>query len=340
MITLLIATAFSIKFPGGSPSEFAAALANSTNQNVVLAQGEAMTVSALNFTDLTLNQMSQALRTQTNHFMLPGTEMVFSDQLLSSELLTGSGFRDIPGFTSGNAFEHIQYDRTNKSALLTIKFAPLPSSVVVNRKITFRTDKDEALQLKSLEGQLSKPIRFHWIYAEQPIFVQTANMDEVDFLTNISKALGARFNPAAKTYSFDLDANSIRSRAASTLTRLNTNKDPNSTDSQDYKFRIGCLNSLTTAQISEALATPTSLTRVAINRNSQLANLATARIRELEKIQKTYGPNGRASKKAIGLLDRIDPDRPSYIVMDSKFYVMMEIAVKATANSPASVVVL
>lgn len=340
MLTLLIATAYSIHFSGGTPNAFANALFESTKQNVVLVQGESALVGKLDYTNVTLNQMSQALRTQINHFLLPGTEMVFSDQLLSSKLLTGSGFRDIPGFASGYAFEHIQYDRTNKDALLTVRFTPLPPSAVVNGKITFRTEKDEALQLKSLEGQLSKPIRFHWIYAEQPIFVQASNMDEVDFLTNVSKALGARFNPAAKTYNFDIDPNSIRTRAASTLARLNANKDPNSTDSQDYKFRIGCLNSLTAAQISEALATPTSLARVAINRSSQLTNLATARIRELEKIQKTYGPNGRASKKAIGLLDRIDPDRPSYIVMDSKFYVMMEIAVKATANSPASVVVL
>lgn len=340
MITLLLASAFSIQFDGGTPNEFAAGLFKATQQNVVVVQGEAMTVSPLKFTHLTLNQMSQALRTQTGHFMLPGTEMVFSDQLLASKLLTGSGFRNAMGFTPIGSFEHIQYDRTDKSRIFPIQFIPLPSSAISNGQITFQTKNDEALRLKGLEGKLSKPVQFHWIYAEQPIFVQTANMAEVDFLTNISKALGARFNPAAKTYHFNLDPNLIRQRASASLARLNLNKDLNSKDNQEYRFRINCLNSLTPAQISEALATPNSVARIAINRNAQLTSIVTERIKQFEKIQKTYGPNGRASKKAIGLMEQIDPDRPSYIVVDAKFYVMMEIAVKATANSPASKVVL
>lgn len=340
MITLLIATAYTVHFSGGTPNQFTEVLSKDIKENVVLVQGEPRVVSKLDFTDLTLNQMSQAIRSQTNHFMQPGTEMVFSDQLLPSKLLTGTGFKNIPGFKSGNSFEHIQYDRTKKETKVPFTFVPLPSPANVDGKITFATEKENALQLTSLDGRLSKPLRCHWIYAEQPIFVQAKEMGEVAFLTDIAKGLGARFNPAAKNYSFDLDPNVIRSRAISSLARMNVGQDPESEDSQGFKFRIGCLNALTTNQISEVLATPSSLLRAVVNRSPKLTNLVTQRIKQLEKIQKTYGPNTRASKNAIGLMEKIDPDRPSYIVMDSKFYVMMEIAVKSSTGESGTVVLL
>jgi len=78
--------------------------------------------------------------------------------------------------------------------------------------------------------------------------------------------------------------------------------------------------------------------RVQLRPGSPLANLAVGRIRDLEKLQKTYADGTRASKAAVGLLDRVDSNRSAFLIMDAKFYTRLEVPVLDQNGRPAGVV--
>jgi|GEM_PF-3452489 len=342
MITFLLASAFAVNFPGGTPNAFAEALAGGTQQNVVLSQGESQAVPKVAFENADLTEMARAIRSQTDHAILPGSDLVLSDQMLAKSLVTGGGFlRDpsqkrVPGEPVVN-FESIQLARRSKIARAPANFIALPAEAIANGLVTYKTEKADALQLQTLDGPFSKPVKFHWIYAETPIFVQVKGLPELDFMKWVAKATGARLVSSGKDYDFTLDPVVVRNRAVATLNRLSI--DSGDQDEQKtYKFRIACLGSLTPGEVSEALTTPYAQVRVQLRPGSPLANLAVGRIRDLEKLQKTYADGTRASKAAVGLLDRVDSNRSAFLIMDAKFYTRLEVPVLDQNGRPAGVV--
>lgn len=317
MILVYVATVFALKFPGGTPNEFVGALAQSTRQNVVMSQGTPQPVSKVAFQDATLTEMARALRAQAGHAIMPGSEMVLSDQLLPYERVTGGGFQNAPGNHVRVSFEGIQNFKGYEKA--KVDFVDFTA----NKTNTFKTEKDQALQLQRIRSS-DRKISVHWFYAEAPLYVDVKDLPELDLYQWIAKAEGAKLAITEKAYDFQLDPDQVRNRAIATLTKLmSASKDEY--DQGGYRFRIACLKLLTQSQIKEALATPYSSIKIELRDGTPFANLAVARIREMEKRQSTYGPNTRASQAAVGLLPRIDTDRPAYLFMDAKFYTRMEV---------------
>jgi len=267
--------------------------------------------------------------------------MILSDQVLARRLLVGAGFRPGPGALTSSKlainFEGIQFAPHSKEPPQPVEYVGLPASAVANGLVTYTTQKTDALFLQGMAGVFSKPLKFHWIYDETPLYVQVKGMAELDFLKWVAKAMGARLNWLGKEYDFQLDTTAVRLRAAATLSgyaKATTSSD----DRRAFEFRIACLNALTPGQFAELVETPTSTLRLPLRPGSSLATLAVARIRDMEKLQKTYGPNSRASKAAIGLLDRVDTDRSAYLMMDAKFYTRLEVPVLDSNGQPAGVV--
>ena len=338
MTSLLIAAAFAVQFPGGTPNAFTAALAEGTKQNVLLTQGDAVNVAKTSFETDDLTEMARAIRNQTAHAIMPGVDLILSDQLLPKKRVTGGGFlRDPKNSRPIVNFEHIQRPARSPEAV-SVKLVELTSKAVVNGTVTFKTEDTEAVELQALGEVFSKPVQYHWIYSDQPIFLSIKNMPERDFMKWIAKAMGARLISTGKVYDFSLDPTLVRQRAIATLNKLSAQASDDSEDRNLYKFRIACLNALTTGQISEALATPWSTVRVQLHPGTSLTAQAVNRVREMEKVQLTYGPNTRASKAAIGLLQRVDPNRPAYLIVDAKFYTRLEIPVLDQKGNPAGVV--
>ncbi|MBC8064926.1 MAG: hypothetical protein H7Y17_08860, partial [Chlorobia bacterium] len=229
----------------------------------------------------------------------------------------------------------------SSEAMLSVSPSGLPPSALVAGKVTFKTEKANALQVPLLSGSFSKPIVVHWIYQETPVFVNVKDLSELGFLTWVAKAVGARLNPAGKTFNFDLDPIEIRKRAVATIQALPTSrprKDDDAIVKNGQTFRIACLNALTAGQLTEALATAGASIRLELGPRSPLTNLALQRVRDLEQYQRNMPADSPAPRTAIGLLQRVDRSRMAALIVDSRFGIRLEVPVVDENGRSAGVV--
>lgn len=351
MITLLAATLLAVQFPGGAPNEFVGALAKGANRSVVLALSAAHTIPKADFEIDDFDLMARSIRKQTQLAILPGIDLVLSDQLLPKRLVTEVVYRG-GGQSESDQLEiesKIAEIRASKlptsptaSSDLPINFVDLPASSVQNGTITFVTEKSDALQVQKLNGPLSKPVKSHWIYQEIPIYVQVKDMPELDLMKWSAKALGARLIATANEYNFELDPIEVRKRAIAAIVanaRPTVGRKEDIAIVQDRQnFRIACLNALTPAQLTEALATPDASTRIELSPRGTLTNLALNQVRALQKYQESIPPGTAGPKSAIGLLQRVDPNRKAYLIVERGFTVTIEVPVLDKDGNPAGVV--
>jgi hypothetical protein len=179
MTTILLALA-AVKFAGGTPNDFAAALSEATGQNVVMSQGDGKTLPKAEFETTDISEMARAIRSQLQHVILPGNDLVLSDQMLARRLVTGAVLRS--GSAEAGVREQLELSyqvlRDNErlssrfsppaANALTVTFVGLPAGSLKDGKLSAKTEKANAIQLDSLNGSLSKPVVVHWIYQEVP----------------------------------------------------------------------------------------------------------------------------------------------------------------------------
>jgi len=120
MITLLAATLLAVQFPGGAPNEFVGALAKGANRSVVLALSAAHTIPKADFEIDDFDLMARSIRKQTQLAILPGIDLVLSDQLLPKRLVTEVVYR------GGGQSESDQLEIESKIA--EIRASKLPTS--------------------------------------------------------------------------------------------------------------------------------------------------------------------------------------------------------------------
>jgi hypothetical protein len=350
MTTILLAMA-AVKFSGGTPNDFAAALAEATGQNVVISQGEGKTLPKAEFETTDMNEMARAIRSQIKHVILPGNELVLSDQMLARRLVTGAILRGGSGEAREGLELSYQVLRENEQLSsrpgstpensLAISFVGLPPGSVKEGKFTAKTEKANALQIELLNGSFSKPLAAHWIYQEVPVYLQVKDMPEAELLKWIAKAVGARLLNTAKEFKFDLDPVEIRKRALAAIqaepARLGSRNDAQILE-KNKAFRVSVINSLTPAQITEMLATAGSTSRIELSPRSPLTRIALQRVRDLEQYQQGLAADMPGPRTAVGLLRRVDSSRPALLIVDSKFTARMEIPVLDQNGRPAGVV--
>jgi len=330
MTTLLIAAIAVIKFDGGTPSEFATVLADNLKQNVVVSLGQPRIIEKASFETTDADVMSREIRSQTKLVMQPGSELVFSDDLLDRDRVRSSQQLLRRARSEAEAQFEVVAPPPPSAQRMDVSFVGLPAKAVADGKVTVKTEKSEGLQIKMLEAGLGKPVEVHWIYEQTPVFANVKDMPVLEFTKWVARAIGAKAVAGEKSYRFELDAQEIRKRAVATIRAepiptLQTGQ-PNEAE-QARTFRISCINALTTKQVSDALASPGSSVVIVMTPQSQLARSAIQRIRQVEQTQLGYGPTDRRPRNAIGLLQRIDNSRPATLVIDAQFGVTMEIPV-------------
>lgn len=352
MTTILLAIA-AVKFAGGTPNDFVTALADATGQNIVMSQGEGKNLTKAEFETSDISEMAKAIRSQLQHVILPGNDLILSDQMLARRLITGGQTRSFSGAGEREQMEAaIQAMREQEerqsgrvinrpsNAFAPTFVSPPPGSVAAG-KVTFKTEKANAVHLESLTGSFSKPIVAHWIYSETPIYVNVKDMAELDFLKWAAKATGARLVNTPKEFHFELDAVEIKKRAIAAIQgdpgRLGRRDDPAQAEKQKA-FRISVINGLTPAQLGEALAANGSTTRIELNNRSPLTRVAINRIRDMEQYQRNQPADGPGDRNAVGLLQRVDSSRPAVLMVDSRLNARMEIPVLGPNGQPAGVV--
>jgi hypothetical protein len=339
MTTLLLAAMAIIKFDGGVPNDFAATLADNLKQNVVISLGEPRMIEKATFDAAELDVMSREIRTQTKLVMLPGSELVFSDQLLSRELVQDSMQMRRRGGEAPQFEVAVQPEIAIKR--IEVGMIGLPAKAVSDGKVSFKTEKSEGLQLRMLAGGLGKPVEVHWIYERTPVFANVKDLPILDFAKWAARAVGAKFVSSEKSYNFELDAQEVRKRAVATIKMQPVGpagSEQAKEAEQARNFRLACINALTTKQVAEALATQGSSARILLSSRGPITGLAIQRIRQLEQMQLNYSQEIRAPRNAVGLLQRIDNSRPAILTVSAQFDVRMEIPVLDQNGRSAGIV--
>jgi len=338
MFTLLAATALAVtKFPGGTANDFAASLAQASQQNVAVIQGMKATVKPCEFDPSDLNELARAIRNQTQLAILPGPDLLISDGKIDPSLVTES--------EGGSSQEGV----------------PFPAAALDAGKVTFKTEKTDLLAINSFASTFGKPVNVHWIYKDVNLAVQVKNMPQTDFLKWVAKAVGGRLVETTKDYTIALDPIEIRRRAVNTILAQKLDQsDPNTFAMLQKKqsFRAAALNSLNATQLLQALATPGGETRVVLSANNPLTRTAStyvqnlAQYQQMAQVQNAQADQGTLQQgrrrmrmnrnggdgSAVGVLQRVDPSRASYLIVNSHFDVSFEIAVLDNRGRSAGVV--
>jgi len=226
---------------------------------------------------------------------------------------------------------------TTKELPLSLSQVGLSATAVKDGKVTFKTEQAQRLELTSLNGALSKPVKMHWIYDEAILCVHVQDMPELDFLKFAAKSIGSVLVSTAKEYTFALDPIEIRKRAIATMQKYNPT-DGNAVAQKSLQFRIACLNGLTNAQITEALKSDGAEVRVDLGQRSPLASLALQRIHDLEQYEANLPADSSAPRRATGLLQRIDRSRSAYLIVNSHFQSEIEIPIVDANGRPNGIV--
>lgn len=353
MTTLLLATLYAVKFGGGTPNDFVTALADATQQSVVMTQGDAKYLPVAEFETTDVDTMARAIRAQMKHMILPGTDLVIGDQLVAKQMVSAGrqirlGFSEELVVMEGRRQVEQEVSRrvpavkAPTEALLSVNRIGMPATALKEGKITFKTEKADALQLPMLSGVLSKPVKVHWIYSEAPVFVNVKDLPEFEFLKWTAKAVGARLTSGAKEYSFDLDPVEIRKRAVLTIQAepLPQQRDRGNSNSQVQarNFRVSVINALTPAQISAALADTGSSTRIELTSRSPLTRLAVQRVQQIDAERQNQPRQGPPGQSQPGIMQRVDSSRMAVLTVDSRFGIQMEIPILDQNGRPGGVV--
>ena len=342
MNTLLLATILAVQFRGGSANDFTTFLADATKQNVVMTQGDAKLLGPAEFEVADLGEMARAIKAQLKHTILPGNELVLSDQLLSRRRVAPTVFRGNPEREQAVEVEvsrsgRVTFEAPTEETAAQVNFIGIPPTAVTEGKVTFRTEKGDAIKLENLATTFGKPVVVHWLYSEAPVFVNVKEMPELDLMKWSAKAVGARLNVTAKDYQFELDPGEIKKRAVATIREMPIRESRRATIAEQTKardFRVACLNALSNSQIAATLAEAGSEGRFELSPRSPLTRLALQRIREIDPASNS----GNAYQRGNGILQRVDPSRSAMLMVDSRFNVRMEIPVLDANGRPAGVV--
>jgi len=331
MLTTLSSILLAIAFPGGTPSEFATALASEFKPGALIVQGDAREIKPCTIETLDLTELARVVKNQTGLSFLPGQDVVFSDGLLARRLTASQ-------FMKGGVALPLKPEVPTTISLVKVA---LPGSALKDGLVTFKTAKGESLDIGSLATLLSKPLTSHWIYAESVVALDVADLPELDLLKWLSKGIGARLVVGTKGYQLDLDPIEIRRRAINTIQREApegaTNEDK-AFNRLSQKFRINCLNALSPAQLSSILKVQGVETKIDLEGNSPLTSIGAQRVRDVEQYQRSLPADSPAPRRALGVLSRLDRSRSPKLIADSQFNFSIEVPIVDADGKPSGVV--
>lgn len=353
MTTLLIASLYAVKFAGGTPNDFVNSLADATQLPVVMSQGDPKTLAPAEFETSGVDEISRAIRSQLKLLIYPGTDLVIGDQKLSRNLVSENNVQRFRGENvQGELTFRVNFEESVSGAggatarapqaSLPINGIPLPPTAIKEGKISFKTEKMDALQLNLIGSTLSKPVRTHWIYNEAPVFLNVKDVAEFDLMKLVAKAVGARLVSNQKEYFFDLDPVEIKKRAVATLQAEATSSTASRRNNADTQaparnFRISVINALSPAQLSAALAETGSTAKFDLDSRSPLTRLAVQRVQQIDAERQNRPQNGPGGGQPA-IMSRIDNSRMATLSVDSRFGVRMEIPILDQNGRPGGVV--
>lgn len=329
MTTLLLAIA---TFPGGNFNDLAASLAEATGRPAVVSLSSARgRMKSFSFDAADEDAFSRTVLKEIGLMRAPGVTVVFHDGQLPSARVSQRAWNQ-PETVAAKAFS--------------------ADSVKAGR-VTFRTEKTESLDLKTLAG-FAKPVVSHWYFEGLAIGVSAKDVPEMEFLSLVAKGIGGRFLNTSAAFKIDIDPAEIRSRAVRTIQAeaMPTESDGASLQNKERAFRIAALNAISNEEISRLLAQPGNTVRVAVRNGSPVESAAVALIREMEAQQlkelraertledaRRTGESLRAVRRDanfVGILNRVDSRRQAMLVINQRFEASLEVPVVDARGRPST----
>lgn len=309
-------------FPGGTTNALVSLIRDTNKQDTFVVRAKPKDdLPKLEFDPESIESINTALRVKLNLKIIPGTEPIFSDDRAASSLFS------FYGPTTG--------------ATGTPK--PLTAEGFKDGKITFRTEGNQVLDLRSLAGApFAKPIQVHWTLIGLLASVDIRDAAPAVFLDKLARGLGARFRETEKGYALEFRPEEFRRRALNNLEGIKFDDGSMPADELTPKLELAktTLRSIGANDLTEAFRTPTSQVEINLANDPGLKSACKTYLMAVQRhMAKLVNAGALSSSGDVNTaLKNEDRKRPPKLIFTSKFDVQVEIPIVDERGDPAGVV--
>lgn len=307
MLCLLLACAAT--FPGGPPGDLAAAIRSGLAHDTLLVYGQTgKTVPAFDLDTSNLYNLNMSMRSPTRLSVIPGSEPVFSDGWIPTNLMP------------------------NPRSRANVPQVSIKKEDVKEGKLTFATKGDHALNLKDLTANspFDRPVSIHWFLQEYQVYADARDASANAFLTLMAQGLGGDFTETKGRYSIDLDPGATKRRIVASLNKDAVSPEARSEagESDRETFASAVVNTLNTTQMRALLKSRSS--QITIPIGSGLNQAATRFVEAMISDARQPSTRGRSRNRnrlPTNLLSRIDPSRTATATIDARFRATLSVPI-------------
>lgn len=186
-------------FAGGSPANFAHALAEQIHMPVALQLDDEKPVKAFQLD-------RQLLASKKDFERLMPVKLGYTARL---DVSSAASFYHLPWICLQTPYEEDQFLKAN---LPHAKFASV-ATILDKGRVTAHLEEHEVVKVSDLESlSWSKPLKVHWAYERRFITVWASNASETNFLKAVAAAVGAKFVETATERRLEFDPDECRRR--------------------------------------------------------------------------------------------------------------------------------
>lgn len=343
MLTLILAAVTT--FGGGTTNDLVQAIRQGTKQDVVIVRGvtAAKKLEPFDFDAASMDLLNTAVHAKTGLKITPGSEPIFSDELIPPALI--GTFSQIANTGRTGRFANPQNpnggpvpDPAVSTATGPSAKKPLSASDIVSGRITFKTEKVEYLDVNSLlSAPLGKPVQLSWVYMDMQPAVDFQGATPSSFLQKVAKGIGAKYRETDQGYFLDLSPEEFRRRALKSLNALTiASSNPQAAlATAKLQLAIAAMQALPSSSLLEAFATPGSKTMYTLSRGSSLLAPANSYLQAMMRAPAPGGRGGGGNGRQLAqALRMVDNRRNPVLIFDAKFQSQIDIPIMDAQGRP------
>lgn len=317
MLSLLVLTAASVAFPGGSPSELAKSIAEATKSNVVIEAGPSESLKPFNYEPANLDEMARAILKATDLKQAPGEDRIFYHPWL-------------PGWH----FQSATIQRFLNDSTRASQSGSLPKNSLSEGKVTIHARPRTGILVSNLEGlKFAKPLSVDRFFMQYGLNVWVTDMPERDFLNYVCKAIGGRLKPTKEGWTLIPTGQEMQRRALASYDRVKKEAGYQKlppTEKAELELSRSAVSTATSSQLEELYGDEGKPIRMEIGPTSRAAVTQMLRaMMEEQAAAQTFGPPQETTPGAPKPEDRfksIDRRVIGWVVLSRGFQAHAELA--------------
>lgn len=208
MASFTLALAAAVVFGGGTGSDLAQSIAESTGSPVVIECGQMQRFGKFEYRTDDANEMVRTILKEANLRRAPGTDQTYHWPGLASTHFSLEAVRRIANDQMRTATSGIPYEHALKES-----------------KVSLKTKAGAVLLLSVLsQWKTLKPIQIDPFYSQVGVAVQASDIPEREFLNLLAKTVGARIRSTKDALVFEPNGVEVQRRAQITLADVQKSK--------------------------------------------------------------------------------------------------------------------